>query len=383
MFDVAIVGLGPAGRALASRCAAAGLTVLALDPQPEAPWNQTLALWADQVPPWLRQQACGIDVLAHRFHDPVLYSPERAVLTREYAVLDTEGLRVALPIGDGVTVERSVVDDAGLVALTERAHRVVDCRGAGGLRNRGPLQTAYGIVVESSAAAPALGGESALLMDWRTDHDDDEVGPGFLYAIPLDRDRVLLEETCLAGMPAPTPADLASRLRSRLLRRGVAHATIDEPLAVEQVRIPLLPRLRPDASRPRVEAFGTAGGYGHAATGYSVAAMLESVPAAVVALGSGRPIPSPRSPLSTALHAVGLRVLLRADDATMHELFAAFGRLESRQQHWFLDAASPSYQVGAAMWNMWVRMPVRHKAGMMAALLRKEARDHAGPGGSA
>ena len=142
MFDVAIVGLGPAGRALASRCAAAGLTVLALDPQPEAPWNQTLALWADQVPPWLRQQACGIDVLAHRFHDPVLYSPERAVLTREYAVLDTEGLRVALPIGDGVTVERSAVDDAGLVALTERAHRVVDCRGAGGPRNRGPLQTA-------------------------------------------------------------------------------------------------------------------------------------------------------------------------------------------------------------------------------------------------
>src|SRR5699024_12812094 len=86
MFYGAIVGLGPAGRALASRCAAAGLTVLALDPHPEAPWTQTLSLWADQVPPWLRQEACGIDVLAHRFHGAALYSPDRALLPREYAV---------------------------------------------------------------------------------------------------------------------------------------------------------------------------------------------------------------------------------------------------------------------------------------------------------
>lgn len=382
MFDVAIVGLGPAGRALASRCAAAGLSVLAVDPRPEAPWHQTLSLWADQVPPWLRQEACGTDVLAHRVHGPALYSPDRAVLPREYAVLDTGGLRAALPLGAGITVERTAVDDAGVIALTARAHRVVDCRGAGGHRNRGPLQTAYGIVVDADAAAPALGGESALFMDWRTDHDDDEAGPGFLYAIPLGPDRVLLEETCLAGMPAPTPADLASRLRSRLRRRGVPQTAIDEPFAVERVRIPLMPRPW-SSDHPRVEAFGTAGGHGHAATGYSVAAMFEAVPAAVVALGSGRPLPGPRAPLSTALHTVGLRALLRADHGTMRELFSAFGRLEAQQQHWFMDAASPSYQVGAAMWNMWAGMPVRHKAGMIAAVLKKDARDHAGPGGSA
>lgn len=382
MFDVAIVGLGPAGRALASRCAAAGLTVLAVDPRPEAPWLQTLSLWADQVPPWLRPQACGADVLAHRVHGPALYSPERAVVPREYAVLDNAGLRAALPLGPEVTIERTAVDDAGLVALIARAHRVVDCRGAGGPRNRGPLQTAYGMVLEAAAAAPALGGESALFMDWRGDYDDDEAGPGFLYAIPLGPDRVLVEETCLAGLPAPKPDDLAGRLRSRLRRRGVAQAAIDEPLAVERVRIPLMP-LPWSSGHPRVEAFGTAGGHGHAATGYSVAAMLESVPAAVVALGSGRPIPGPRAPLSTAFHSVGLRALLRADHGTMRELFAAFGRLEAHQQHWFLDAASPSYQVGAAMWNMWAGMPVRQKAGMIAAVLKKDARDHTGPGGSA
>lgn len=404
MFDVAIVGLGPAGRALASRCAAAGLTVLAVDPKPESPWRQTLSIWSDQVPPWLRPGTCGTDVLAHRVHGPALYSPNRAVLPREYAVLDTAGLRAALPLGAGVTVERAVLDDAGVVALTARAHRVVDCRGAGGHLNQGPLQTAYGIVVDSAAAAPALGGESALFMDWRDDYDDDEAGPGFLYAIPLGPDRVLLEETCLAGKPAPHPGALASRLRSRLLRRGVDQAAIDEPLAVERVRIPLMPRptvrtgtpllepasfvsdSRVPASRmsahPRVEPFGTAGGHGHAATGYSVAAMLEAVPSAVVALGTGRPLPAPRSPLSTGLHSVGLRALLRADPATLRELFGAFGRIDARHQQWFLDAASPSYQVAAAMWNMWARMPVQQKAGMVAAVLRKDARDHTGPDGS-
>ena len=370
LYDVAVVGLGPAGRALASRCAASGLRVLAIDPRPDAPWRQTLSLWADQLPPWLAEDACGVDVLAHTVTGPALYSPDRAVLDRAYCVFDNAALRDALPLGSGVSIERSTVDDSRLPELLARAHRVVDCRGAGGARNHGPLQTAHGIVLGAAEAAPALGGESALFMDWRTDHDDDEAGPSFLYAIPLDADRVLLEETCLAGLPAPDPAVMAARLRSRLLRRGVAASAIDAPLAVERVRIPLLPRTGASGD-PRIEAFGTAGGHGHAATGYSVAAMLAAVPAAVYALGSGFPIPAPRSPASTALHRVGLRVLLRADDRTLRALFTAFGRLDAPRQRWFLDGASPSYQVARAMWGMWVTMPAAAKAGMVVAALGK------------
>lgn len=395
LFDVAVVGLGPAGRALASRCADSGLTVLAVDPHPDAPWIQTLSLWADQLPPWLREVACGVDVLAHRVAEPAMYAPDRAVLPRDYAVIDNAALRSALPLGPGVTIECASVDDAGLYALTARAHRVVDCRGAGGPRNRGPVQTAYGIVVDAVDAAPALGGESALFMDWRNDYattsttptavtstataaaspaaDDDNALPTFLYAIPLDADRVLLEETCLAGSPGPGPAVLASRLRSRLAGRGVSTAAIDVPLAVERVRIPLMPPVAV-SDDPRVECFGTAGGHGHAATGYSVAAMLAAVPAAVHALGSGRPLPTPRSSSATVLHHAGLRALLRADDRTLRELFNAFGRLDGRRQHWFLDGASPSYQVASAMWGMWASMPVRQKIGLAAAVLRPSAR---------
>ena len=379
LYDVAVVGLGPAGRALASRCAAAGLTVLAIDPDPDTPWRQTLSLWVDQIPPWLRKDACGVDVLAHTTPGAALHSPDRAYLPRPYAVLNNTALREALPLGPGVTVEHGVVFDDDLPALTSRAHRVVDCRGAGGPGNRGPLQTAYGVMLNGADAAPALGGEPALFMDWRTDYghghdpkndDDDEVGPSFLYAIPLAADRVLLEETCLAGLPAPSPDQLASRLHSRLLRRGVAPTALEAPLAVERVRIPLTPRL--SVSRdPRIEAFGTAGGHGHAATGYSVAAMLAAVPAAVHSLVRGYPLPAPRSSLSDALHAVGLRALLHADDTTLRQLFRAFGVLDRRRQQWFLDAASPSYQVARAMWGMWWRMPVRGKAGMVAAVCRR------------
>ncbi|MDX2355451.1 lycopene cyclase family protein [Dietzia sp. PP-33] len=373
LYDVAVVGLGPAGRALASRCAAAGLSVLAIDPRPDAPWRQTLSLWTDQLPRWLTEDACGVDVVAHSVDAAAHYSPDRAVLERAYSVFDNAALREALPLRAGVTVETTTVDDAGLIALTDRAHRVVDCRGAGGPGAPGPLQTAYGIVVDAVDAAPALGGEAALFMDWRDDHDDDELGPSFLYAIPLGSDRVLLEETCLAGLPAPSPARLEARLRSRLLSRGVARSVVDAPLAVERVRIPLLPR--PGAAGdPRIEAFGTAGGHGHAATGFSVAAMLAGVPGAVHAIGSGFPIPAPRSPASTALHRTGLRVLLRADERTLRQLFSAFGRLDGRRQRWFLDGASPSYQVARAMWDMWVTMPLRDKVGMVAAVLRRHPR---------
>jgi lycopene beta-cyclase len=362
MVDVAVVGLGPAGRALASRCAAAGLRVLAVDPEPDAPWRQTLSLWSEQLPPWLPR-----DVLAHTVHGPTLHSAGRAVIDMEYAVLDNRRLREVLPLGPGVTVEQARLDDEGVRALTGRAHRVVDCRGVRPGPGT-PLQTAYGIVVSAADAARALGGDPALFMDWRTDHDDDGLGPTFLYGLPLGADRVLLEETCLAGLPAPDPADLAGRLRSRLRRRGVAERAVEEPLAVELVRIPLLPP--PPPTGQLVGAFGTAGGYGHAATGYSVASMLEAVPAVVHALATGHPLPEPRSAAATGLHRLGLDAMLHADDGTLRQLFGAFGRLDSRRQLWFLDGSSPSYQVAGAMWRMWLGMPARAKVGLVRAVGR-------------
>ena len=143
-----------------------------------------------------------------------------------YAVLDNGRLREALDLPeDRVTVERARVGEADLRALRARAPRVVDCRGArprpGG--HRVPRQTAYGVVLAAEDAAPALGGADALFMDWSDDASDPgdpadaALGRTFLYAVPLPGGRTLLEETCLAGQPAPEPDALAARLNRALI----------------------------------------------------------------------------------------------------------------------------------------------------------------------
>src|SRR3546814_10798569 len=60
----------------------------------------------------------------------------------------------------------------------------------------------YGIVVERDRAEPILEGADAWFMDWRTDNGARHgEAPSFLYAVALDDDRILLEETCLVGRP--------------------------------------------------------------------------------------------------------------------------------------------------------------------------------------
>src|SRR5699024_3984027 len=131
----------------------------------------------------------------------------------------------------------------------------------------------------------------------------------------------------------------------------------------------LLPQGREYAD-PRVTAFGTAGGHGQAATGYSVAASLGAVTGVVNALVTGYTLPRPRARTTTTLHHAGLRALLGAEDATLHGLFDAFGRIDERRQRWFLGGTGPSYQVASSMWQMWTRMPARERAGMIAAVPR-------------
>ena len=371
MYDVAIAGLGPSGRALASRCAEAGLRVLAIDPSPDAPWTQTLALWSDQLPVWLDAAVIGTEVGA-----PTLVARTTRTLDARYAVIDNDRLRAALDLPeDRVTIERAGVSGAGLRALRARAGRVVDCRGArrGPGGHRAPRQTAYGVVLSAEDAAPALGGAAALFMDWSDDASEPDdpadaaLGPTFLYAVPLAGGRFLLEETCLAGRPAPEPDALAARLRRRALRRGVPARAFDAPLAVERVRIPLTRSPRRPAKD--VFGFGTAGGYGHAATGFSIAASLAAVPAAVWSISRGVPARRPRQYSATALHRLGLHALLAADAETTVDLFEAFASLDGARRLDYLTSATPTYRIAEAMGLMWARMPGDARRAFAAAAL--------------
>ncbi|NNU28085.1 lycopene cyclase family protein [Isoptericola sediminis] len=368
MADVAVVGLGPAGRALASRCAARGLSVIAVDPRPTATWTPTYGLWADEL------GDLPSSVVRARAENPELRALGAHPLERAYLVLDNAALQTALPLDD-VEVRAGRLDDAQVGALRAEAAVVVDARGArpGGLRpdDPAPMQTAYGVVVPDEAAEPALQGAESLLMDWRTDWSAQErptATPTFLYAIPVGAGRMLLEETCLAAAPGLPVAELRTRLRRRLLARGVDPAVVDHPLDREVVRIPMRGRDAPPP--PGVLAVGTAGRGGHRITGYSVAHSLRRADELAGALAQGD-VPDEADPMDAAerLREVGLNALLRLSTQGTLELFEGFGRLPASRRRELLARSSGAGELARTMWGMFTHMPWAAKGELVRASL--------------
>ena len=360
MFDVAVVGLGPAGRALASACRARDLSVLVVDPRPQAIWTPTYGIWADEL------GALPTSVVRARVTDPQLRARGVHQLNRTYVVLDNAAVQAALPL-EGASVRRVRLDDAGVTALRAEARVVVDARGARPAGHRpddpSPAQTAFGLVLHRDAAAAALQGAESLFMDWRTDWagpSGPSGTPTFLYAIPLGDDRVLLEETCLAAAPGLPIDELKSRLYRRLRGRGVPEDALAAPIDREVVRIPMRGRGAPPPAGAL--AFGTAGRGGNLVTGYSVAHSFARAGAVAkdisTALAAGRQpdeIDPPRP--ADVLREAGLRALLRLDVDGTVELFDAFGRLPAARQRDFLSGDADAPGLAAAMWGMFARLP--------------------------
>lgn len=382
MFDLAIAGLGPAGRALASAAAARGLAVLVVAPHPDARWSPTYGIWADELgnlpDAVVRASVGNPELRAHGVHG----------LRRPYAILDNAALQAALPLA-GVEVRAGTLDDTGLAALRREARVVVDARGARPegrfLDDPAPAQTAYGVVLDADAAAPALSGAEALLMDFRTDWAEDADHPTgrptFLYAVPLGAGAMLLEETCLAAAPGLPLEELKARLHRRLRRRGVDELALQRPAEREIVRIPM--RGRGSRPAPGVLAVGTAGRGGHLVTGYSVAHSLRSAGPLADAIAAGRlPRGVRRNALANRprrtvdrvgpadlLREAGLRALLRLDVAGTLDLFDAFGRLPRADQAAFLSRDASAAPLARAMWGMFVRMPNAGRRELIRATL--------------
>lgn len=352
IFDVLVLGLGPAGRAAASACVAEGLVVGAVDPAPDRRWTSTYGAWTDELDP-----AAPVAV---QLDEPEAWTTRRHALGRAYSVLDTARLQASLSL-DGVEVRRARAMDVGAGAVTTadgerlRARLVLDARGAA-VAGR-VQQVAHGVVVDRSAAETVLDGAEALFMDWRPLPDvDPRAAPTFLYALPLDADRVLLEETCLAGRPAPSGAELRRRLVGRLNGHGV-RLRGDEP--VERVRFALdtpLPSAEWRGGVPAAPRLGAAAPLVHPATGYSVATSLALAPSVALAAQAEDPAREVQRllwpPAARAVHALrrhGLRVVLGLRPEQVPELFAAFLDLPDHHQRAYLSERTSAAGVAAAM----------------------------------
>jgi len=400
--DVVVVGAGPAGLAAGAACAAAGLRVAIVTPDPDAPWTNSYGVWEDELP---AARPDGVEAL--RWTNVTVELGDRTrVLDRAYArlandrlqhglrtVADRHGGRAVAARVSGVThdargsrVATSAGDLAARVVVDASGHSpTLLRRGAG---PRPAQQTAYGIVGEFAAPPGPPGG--MLLMDWR---DEPLRGlpraaedPTFLYAMDLGDGRWLAEETSLARRPALGMDVLRDRLHRRLDVLGARALRTD---AVERVAFPMGVPLPPRDQR--VVGYGGAAGMVHPATGYQVAAALRRAPDLAAALVRALDDPAtdgaavaragwaavwPRDLVrQRALHEFGLETLLRFDGARTRAFFRAF--FDLRPEHWrsYLSGAPSTAGLARTMLRLFATAPADLRASLVTGAFR--------PGGSA
>lgn len=403
-FDVAVIGDGPAGSALARSCRRQGIDVVLVGD--DAPWTATYSTWADDLVDDSGLEIIDVDaVVAIASAEVWAYGARPHRLLRTYATLDNDRLRSALR--DDVEHRRVRVDrvrvapDGHRLELVDNsiivARVVIDATGwparfARHDSERAPAwQTALGVVLPEPPPGD-LG--TPTFMDFRRvvgpDGAPSSVGPSgvttFCYSLPV-RDGWLVEETVLAARPAIEPIALLPRLAARLGRHP--DAVLADAVRTEYVRIPL-GGSRPGPDQPIV-AFGAAAGYVHAATGFSVAASIRAAPRVAAAIGSalasspGTVDPAPiaeavwTAPMrrTRVLHDFGLEVLLDLDDDEVRAFFDAFFELSIVDWSAYLRVDTPPGEVSAVMarlfrsssWQLRRRLAGRNPASL-ARMLR-------------
>lgn len=349
-YDVAVIGAGPAGLALAGALCARGARVAVVDPAPDRPWHQTFCAFADELPD------APAEVTWSRV--AIELPGRRVVRDRPYVQVDTAALQgrlrresagasrvVGAVIGHGPGEVRT---DAGTI----QARHTVDCTGARQiLGTNGPsataFQTAWGVEIETHGHPWSP--DEAVWMDLR----DLAPVPSFLYVLPRSTTRVFVEETVLAARPAVPIPPLRHRLEARLDALGVRVArTIRE----ESVRIPL------DLPDPSGLAFGAAAGMIHPATGYSLARSLALAGPFADALLRDHPEEAMATLRSATrgLHRLGLDVLTRCDGDELTAFFAAFFDQPAWATDAFLSSRPALWSTVAAMSRLFATSRVRH-----------------------
>lgn len=372
-LDVAVVGDGPAGAALAAACRGAGLAAVLIGPG--RPWAPTYGTWRDDV------EQLPDSVFSSISDRVVVVGDRRHDLSRAYGIVDND--RLASQLTDGVERHRSMAFGVEHTAWGARVHTgagavdaraVIDATGPGGLGGDGPRtpegaghggprawQTAYGVVLRELPTGVEIASDAVTLMDFRPGVTGD-VGcavPTFCYVVPV-ADGWLVEETVLAARPAVDPEVLRARLVDRLGTDG--EELVRSASRVETVRIPMGARLPARATTP--VPFGAAAGLVHPASGYSVAASIRAAPRVAAAIADGRRGPDlvdaiwPRSHRrARVLHDYGLDVLVRLDPASTRTFFDAFFGLPEASWRDYLRVDTTPGAVAVVMREVFRALP--------------------------
>uniref|UniRef100_A0A2P2MEW2 lycopene beta-cyclase n=1 Tax=Rhizophora mucronata TaxID=61149 RepID=A0A2P2MEW2_RHIMU len=372
VVDLAVVGGGPAGLAVAQQVSEAGLSVCSIDPSPKLIWPNNYGVWVDEF-----EAMDLLDCLDTTWSGAVVYIHDntKKYLDRPYGRVNRKQLKSKmlhkciingvkfyqakvikvineeskslLICNDGVTIQAAVVLDAtGFSRCLVQYDKPY---------NPG-YQVAYGILAEVEEHPFDV--DKMVFMDWRDSHLSNNLElkernskiPTFLYAMPFSSDRIFLEETSLVARPGLPMEDIQERMVARLRHLGIRVKSIEED---EHCVIPMGGPL--PVFPQRVVGIGGTAGMVHPSTGYMVARTLAAAPivanSVVQYLGSGRTLPG--NELSAKVwkdlwpiqrrrqrefFCFGMDVLLKLDLEGTKRFFDAFFDLEPHYWHGFLSS---------------------------------------------
>ncbi|EWM11000.1 lycopene cyclase family protein [Kutzneria sp. 744] len=353
-WDVLVVGAGPAGSALAAACADLGLSTALVDRAPTRPWRHTYGAWAHELP------SLPADAIAARATTVKAFALTEHRLDGEYVVLHNESLRrhLSRPDIEAITGRAESITPTRVVLADGRtieAKLVVDASGPP--RGRYVEQTAVGVTLPANI----LPAGEAIFMDWRQAGDP----PTFCYALPLDDERVLVEETSLAHRPGLPFALLRERLHRRLAVHGWP---LDRP-EHERVRFPLNPPL-PKGRLATSGAPRRPWGPRRPATAGATALTLAPKVARAIAETPGRvrgTIWSPAARMTHGLRRRGLSALLHLPPTGVPAFFELFFRLPAEKQRIYLTERENFTGTAAAMLALFRSAPPRLRSAIAFA----------------
>ncbi|WOK92970.1 lycopene beta-cyclase [Canna indica] len=371
-LDLAVVGGGPAGLAVAQQVSEAGLSVCSIDPSPKLIWPNNYGVWVDEF-----EAMDLLDCLDATWPGAVVYvdDSKKKLLGRPYGRVNRKQLKSKMLqrcISNGVKFHQAKVvkviheETKSLLicndGVTIQATLVLDATGFSRCLvqydkpyNPG-YQVAYGILAEVEEHPFDL--DKMLFMDWRDSHlkegtklkERNRRIPTFLYAMPFSSTRIFLEETSLVARPGLQMEDIQERMVARLRHLGIKVKSIEED---ERCVIPMggpLPVLP-----QRVVGIGGTAGMVHPSTGYMVARTLAAAPmvanSIVQFLGPNHgllgnelssqiwkdlwPIERRRQ---REFFCFGMDILLKLDLPGTRRFFDAFFDLEPHYWHGFLSS---------------------------------------------
>lgn len=327
MYDVIVIGSGPAGLGFATCAARQGLNICVIDPVQKRDWHCTYCTWMEELEnSWLNDLKEGAGEKDSIFDkelgetEVVFNDGSRQKLGKRYGRIDGVKLKKMMQTACDKTKRVKFIP-----AIVNQIDHL-DCHSEVSYHNAGEIfSVSARMVVDSSGHysqfldystmgstdAPHRGGQrkwqsfygeelefdkphcydlgKMILFDWRNDHLSEaqkaEV-PSFAYILPIDEHTLFIEETVLVSDDKYPVDRLKARLQQRVVKMGLPLKPDGQSVKfVEKYCFPMGGPL-PSFSQ-RIVGVGATARMVHPASGYMIGYTMNAIPHAVAQLKAG------------------------------------------------------------------------------------------------